>query len=422
VSDAVIAALLRRRATRAQAGRAEEPRSRAATPSGAEARLPLAALRWEEREFGAAVRRFAEDRVRPRVEAMDRAAELPRDLLDELFGRGLMGIEIPAADGGGGGTFCMTALAIEELARVDPSVALCVDVQNALVVQALLRFGTAEQRARHLPALARDVIGAFALSEAAAGSDAFALETRAERHGDSFVLHGRKMWTTNGAEAGLYVVFAQAGPVGGRQGVTAFLLERSARGLTVGRREDKLGMRASSTCELVLEGVEVGTDALLGCVGGGSGVALETLTAGRIGIAAQLVGLAQGALEAAVAHAERREQFGRPIASYQGVHFPLAEIATEVAAARLLTYEAVRLRETGASFVELLPRAAMAKLFASRVAEAAASRAVEILGGVGVTRGGEVEKYFRDAKVGKIYEGTENMQLQTIASTLVGIQ
>jgi alkylation response protein AidB-like acyl-CoA dehydrogenase len=411
-----VAALIRRRLARvpgeegASAALASSPRHAAPDPDR---------VSQDELAFVQTVRRFVEREVRPRVSSMDRVGALDPELIRLLFRDGLMAIEIPLEEGGAGGSFWYAALAIEEIARVDPSVAVFVDVQNALVVPALRRFGTPEQQRRYLPRLARDTAGAFAISEAGAGSDAFALRTRAERRGEGFVLCGRKAWTTNAAEAGLFVVFANRDPEEGRRGLTAFLVEREMPGVSLGRREDKLGMRASSTCEVVLDEVVVTEEQVLGRLGGGSAVALDALTSGRIGIAAQLLGLAEGALDEALTYAQTREQFGQRIAAFQGVRFPLAWMATEIEAARLLVHQAARRRASGHSSVELVRLAAMAKLLASRVAETAASRAVEVFGGNGVTRDHPVEKLYRDAKVGRIYEGTENMQLQTIASTLL---
>ena len=378
---------------------------------------PLTELGDEERLFRTTVRTFAEERVRPLVATMDREARYAPGLVDELFTLGLMGIEIPAHQGGGGASFFTSVLAIEELARVDPAVAVCVDVQNTIINKALLRWGDAVQRDRYLPALARSLVGAFALSEAGSGSDAFALATRAVRDGDVYRLTGQKLWITNAAEAGLYLVFASVDPAAGYRGITAFLVERDVPGFSVGAKEDKLGIRASSTCPLLLEDCAVPAANVLGAVGEGYKIAIELLNEGRIGIGAQLVGLAAGALEHAVAYAQERRQFGKAIAEFQGVQFQLAEMATDVEAARLLVYNAARLCDAGLPF---LRPAAMAKLFASEVAERVASQSLEIFGGYGFVKDYPIEKYYRDAKIGKIYEGTSNIQRQTIAKSLLG--
>jgi alkylation response protein AidB-like acyl-CoA dehydrogenase len=374
-------------------------------------------LNEDERLFQGMVRGFAEEKVKPRVMDMDRAAQIPRDLIDQLFALGVMGIEIPTVYGGAGSTFFMAILAIEELARVDPAVAVCVDVQNTLVNNAFLRWSTPAQQERFLPRLARDTVGAYALSEAGSGSDAFAMTTCARLEGDTFVLNGRKLWTTNGAEAGLYLLFANADPTKGYKGITGFVVEREMPGFTVGKKEDKLGIRASSTCELILDDVRVPRAHVVGEVGQGYKVAIETLNEGRIGIGAQMVGLAQGAFEAALAYARERRQFGRPIADFQAIQFQLAEMATDIEAARLMVYNTARLKEHGQSF---LRQAAMTKYFCSQVAERVASLALEIFGGVGYTKDFPAEKFYRDAKIGKIYEGTSNIQLQTIARTFLG--
>ncbi len=380
---------------------------------------PLTRLAGDEQAFRSKVREFAEVRVRPLVMEMDREAELRPGLVAELFSEGLMGIEVPAAYGGAGGTFFQTVLAIEELARVDPAVAVFVHVQSCLVANAVRRWGTPEQCRRYLPRLATGSVGANALSEEQAGSDSFALSTRARPDGDAFVLDGRKLWVSNGAEADLFLVFADTTPERAAQkSLSVFLVERSSPGLTVGRREDKMGIRANSTCEVLLEGVRVPRDNVLGQAGAGQRLAVEILNEGRIGIGAQMAGLAQGALEAATAYAQSRRQFGQPIATFQGVQFPLADVATQVEAARLLVYNAARLRENGAPPLELLRTSAMAKYFAAQVAEHAASQAVEVFGGRGYIRDYPAEKFYRDAKIGKIYEGTSNMQLRTIAYTL----
>jgi butyryl-CoA dehydrogenase/short/branched chain acyl-CoA dehydrogenase len=342
---------------------------------------------------------------------------MPRDLVDACFELGIMGVEIPDAHGGAGATFFMSILVVEELARVDASLAVLVDVQNTLVNNALLRWGNEEQQARYFPKLASSWVGAYALSEAGSGSDAFALACRATDKGDHFELTGRKLWITNAAEAELFIVLANVDPSRGYKGITAFLVERGFAGFQVGKKEDKLGIRASSTCELVLEGCRVPRENVLGEVGKGYKIAIETLNEGRIGIAAQMVGLAQGALEHGIRYAQERQQFGKPIAEFQAVQFLLSELATQVEASRLLAYNAARLRDTGAPFIK---EAAMAKLFASRMAELVTSKVIEIYGGYGLTREYPVEKYFRDQKVGQIYEGTSNMQLLVIAKQLLG--
>jgi len=386
-------------------------------PEELETRLPVTMLTEEEELFQGMVREFAEKRIKPHVMEMDRAGKLPRELIDELFSLGVMGIEIPAIYGGAGSNFLMSILAIEELARVDPSVAVCVDVQNTLVNNALVRWLTPTQQQRFFPRLAQNTVGAYALSEPDSGSDAFAMTTRATPDGDSFVLNGRKLWITNGAEAGLYLLFANADPTKGYKGITGFLIERDFPGFSVGKKEDKLGIRASSTCELILEDVRVPRANVVGEVGQGYKVAIETLDEGRIGIGAQMVGLAQGAFDAALAYAMQRRQFGRPIADFQAIQFQLAEMATDIEAARLMIYNTARMKENGQHFVR---QSAMTKYFCSQVGERVASQALEIFGGVGYTKDFPAEKFYRDAKIGKIYEGTSNIQLQTIARTFVG--
>ena len=379
--------------------------------------VPLTALTEEERLFADTVRQFAEDRIRPRVQAMDEAGRLDPDIIPPCFELGLMGIEIPEEHGGSGGSFFLACLAVEELSRVDPSVGVFVDVQNTLFNNCLLRWGTPEQIARYGPRMATDTVGAYALSEASSGSDAFALRTRAEKAGDLYRLNGAKLWITNGAEAGAYVVFATVDPAAGYKGITAFLVEREFSGFKVGKKEDKLGIRASSTTELLLENCEVPEENVLGEAGKGYRVAIETLNEGRIGIGAQMVGCARGALDAALAYSREREAFGRSIFEFQKVQFDLAQMATELEAARLMVRNAARLKDAGQPF---LKEAAMAKLFSSQVAERVTSAAVEIFGGYGYTRDYPVEKLYRDAKIGKIYEGTSNMQLATIAKALSG--
>ena len=378
---------------------------------------PLTALTEDEKLFQASVRRFAREQVLPHVRQMDEAGIFRKDLIAQFFALGLMGIEIPEEFGGQGGTFFQAILAVEELSAVDPSAGVIVDVQNTIFNNALLGWASPAQKARYLPRLASDSVASYALSEAGSGSDAFAMATRAEDRGDTFVLTGGKLWITNAAEAGLFVLFANARPEAGYKGITAFLVERGFPGFRVGKKEDKLGLRASSTCELVLDGCVVPRENLLGEVGQGYKIAMETLNQGRIAIGAQMIGLARGALEYATAYARQRKQFGKPIAEFQAVQFELAKMAVEVEAARLLVYNAARLRDAGFPF---LSEAAMAKYFSSEIAERVASGAVEVLGGVGVTRDYPVEKLYRDAKIGRIYEGTSNIQLATIAKKLLG--
>ena len=378
---------------------------------------PLTQLSEDETLFQTSVRRFARERLAPHVRAMDEAGVFRKDLLQEFFELGLMAVEVPEEFGGQGGTFFQCILAIEELARVDPSAAVIVDVQNTLFHNAIRRWANAEQKSRWLPRAAKDTVASYALSEAGSGSDAFALATRAVQDGDGYRLTGRKLWITNAGEAGLFLLFANVNPEHGYKGITAFLVEREFPGFQVGRKEDKLGIRASSTCELVLDGCCVPAANVVGEVGKGYKVAIETLNEGRIGIGAQMLGLAQGALDHALAYAQQRKQFGSPIAEFQGVQFELAEMAVDVEATRLMVYNAARLHDAGRPF---LTEAAMCKYFASQVAERVASRAVEILGGVGFTKDYPVEKLYRDAKIGRIYEGTSNMQRMTIAKQLLG--
>ncbi len=379
---------------------------------------PLTMLLDEEQDFQKEIRRFAEKEIKPQVSDMDTAAEMPRGLIDQLFELGVLGSEVPDALGGAGASFFSGILAIEELAKVDPAVAVLVHVHNVLVTKTLLKWGSDDLKARYLPLLTDGTVAAYSLSEAESGSDAFAMKSTAVRRGDYFVLDGRKLWCTSAAEAGLFLIFVNAAPEKGVRGITGFLVERDTEGLQIGRREDKMGIRASSTCELVLDGVKVPAKQMLGTLGSGQDVITDGLVKGRIGIAAQMVGLAQGALDAAVAYAHERRQFGQRISSFQGVHFPLSEIATEIEAARLLVYNAARLLETGAPHFKLSTPTSMAKLFASRVAERAASQAVETLGGNGFSKEYPVEKFYRDAKIGQIYEGTSNIQLRTIATGL----
>ncbi len=377
---------------------------------------PLTVLSEEERLFQSTVRKFAREQIAPYVREMDEAAVFRKDILRQFFELGLMGIEIPEEHGGQGGSFFQSVLAVEELSAVDPSAGVIVDVQNTIVNNALLRWADPDQKRRYLPRLATDTVGSYALSEAGSGSDAFALSTRAIEKDDHFLITGRKLWISNAAESGLFLLFANAKPEAGHRGITAFLIERDFSGFQVGKKEDKLGIRASSTCELILDDCRVPRSNVMGEVGKGYKIAIETLNEGRIAIGAQMIGLARGALEHALAYAKQRKQFGKAIAEFQGVQFELAKMATELEAARLLVYNAARLREAGHPFVT---EAAMAKYYSSEIAEKAASKAVEILGGVGVTRDYPVEKLYRDAKIGRIYEGTSNIQLLTIAKQIL---
>lgn len=382
-----------------------------------DAAAPLTALREDEQLFRDSVYEFADKEIRPHVREMDEQAAMNPALLSQLFDLGVMGVEIPESLGGAGASFFHSVLAVEALSRVDPSVGVLVDVQNTLVINALLRWGSDPIRQRYLPRLAKDTVGAYCLSEAGSGSDAFALTTRAVEDGDSFRLTGRKLWITNGKEAGLFIVFATINPEAGYRGITAFLVDRGAAGFTVGRKEDKLGIRASSTCELLFEDCRVPKSAVLGEVGKGYKVAIETLNEGRIGIGAQMVGLAQGALDHTIRYVRERKQFGKPIADFQGVQFQLARMAADVETARLLTYNAARLRDAGQPF---LTEAAICKLVTSEVAERVTSAAINLFGGNGYVREYPVEKLFRDAKIGQIYEGTSHMQLMTIAKQVLG--
>jgi short/branched chain acyl-CoA dehydrogenase len=377
---------------------------------------PLTLLTEEERMFQSSVRRFARERLSPRVRAMDESGIFDKALIDDLFNLGLMAIEVPEDYGGQGGTFFQSVLAIEELAKVDPSASVIVDVQNTLVANAILRWAGEEQKQQWLPRIARDTVASYALSEAGAGSDAFALATRAVEDAGGYRLTGQKLWITNAAEAGFFLLFATVNPDAGYKGITAFLVERDFPGFRVGKKEDKLGIRASSTCELILDDCRVPANNVVGEVGKGYKIAIETLNEGRIGIGAQMTGLAQGALDQALAYAVQRKQFGKTIAEFQGVQFELAAMAVEVEAARLMVYNAARLRDAGLPFVT---ESAMCKYFASQTAERVASRAVEVLGGVGFTKDYPVEKFYRDAKIGRIYEGTSSMQLLTIAKQLL---
>jgi alkylation response protein AidB-like acyl-CoA dehydrogenase len=378
---------------------------------------PLTSLSEDEALFRDSIYEFADREIRPLVREMDEQAKIPRTLLDQLFGLGVMGVEVPEALGGAGATFFHSALAVEALSRVDPSIGVLVDVQNTLVVNALMRWGTGAQKETYLARLAATSVGAYALSEAGSGSDAFGLATRAVGDGDDFVLSGRKLWITNGNEADLFIVFATIDPAAGYRGITAFLVGRDTPGFTVGKKEDKLGIRASSTCELLFEECRIPRAQVLGEVGKGYKVAIETLNEGRIGIGAQMIGLARGALDHAVHYTKERKQFGKPISEFQGVQFELARAATDVEAARLLVYNAARLRDAGKPF---LKEVAMCKIFASEVAERVSSLAVNLFGGYGFVKDYPVEKLFRDAKIGQIYEGTSNLQLQTIAKQLLG--
>jgi butyryl-CoA dehydrogenase/short/branched chain acyl-CoA dehydrogenase len=377
----------------------------------------LTSLTDEESLFRQSVREFAQSQVRPLAPEMDEQGKFSADLIKQFFDLGLMGVAIPEEYGGQGGSFFNSILAVEELSRADASAGVIVDVQNTLVNNAVLLWANEEQKRRYLPRLASDTVGAYALSEAGSGSDAFALATKAEDKGDVYVINGRKLWITNGAEAGLFIVFANLAPEKGYRGITAFLVERDFPGFTVGKKENKLGIRASSTCELILEDCIVKKENVLGEVGRGYKIAIETLNEGRIGIGAQMVGLAQGSLEYGISYSKERQQFGSPIAKFQGVQFQIAQIATELEAARLMVYNAARLKDAGENFVL---QAAMAKLFTSQVAEHVTSQVVELYGGYGYTKDYPAEKYYRDAKIGKIYEGTSNMQLQTIAKLVLG--
>jgi len=380
------------------------------------AAAPLTQLSEEEVMFQASIRRFAAERLAPHVRAMDDAGIFRQELLAEMFDLGLMAVDVPEEYGGQGGSFFKAILAIEELAKVDPSASVIVDVQNTLFNNALVRWGNDDQRRRWLPRAAKDAIASYALSEAGSGSDAFALTTRALEAGNEYRLTRRKLWITNAAEASLFLLFATVNPEAGYKGITAFLIERDFPGFVVGKKEDKLGIRASSTCELILDDCRAPKSSVIGEVGQGYKIAIETLNQGRIGIGAQMTGLAEGALGHALAYARQRKQFGKPIAEFQGVQFELAEMAVEVEAARLMVYNAARLKDAGQPY---LTEAAMCKYYASQVAERVASRAIEVLGGVGFTKDYPVEKLYRDAKIGRIYEGTSNMQRLTIAKQLL---
>ena len=379
--------------------------------------MPLTNLSEDETLFRDNIRQFAEEKIRPLVKEMDEKGVFEKDLIREFFQLGLMGIEIPEQYGGGGAKIFEAILAVQELSRVDASAGVVVDVQNTLVNNALLRWGSEEQKKRYLPRMAADTVGAYALSEAHSGSDAFGLQTRAALKGSEYVLNGRKLWITNAKEAGLFVLFATLDRTAGYKGITAFLVENNFPGFSVGKKEDKLGIRASSTCELILEDCRIPKENVLGEPGKGYKIAIETLNEGRIGIGAQMIGLARGAWEYACKYVQERKQFGKAIAEFQGIQFQIAQMATEIEAARLMVYNCARMKDAGVNFVK---EAAMTKLFASQVAERVTSLAIEIYGGYGFTKDYPVEKYWRDAKIGKIYEGTSNMQLATIAKLVLG--
>ena len=375
-------------------------------------RHALTILSEDESAFKDAIRDFAEAEIRPLVTEMDEHAKMKPELVQKLFEMGLMGIETPEKYGGAGSTFTMACMAVEELGRIDGSVSVLVDVQNTLVTNAILKWGTDAQKDSYLPKMASQWVGAYALSESSSGSDAFALKLKAEKKGDKYILNGNKLWITNGNEASFFIVFANIDTTLGYKGITAFLVEKTFPGFKVGKKEDKLGIRASSTCELLFENCEVPAANVLGQVGKGYKIAIETLNEGRIGIGAQMVGIAQGAYDATLKYVKSREQFGKSISSYQGVQFQLAEMRTQLEASRLMVYNAARLKDSGQDFIEA---AAMAKLFSSQAAEKITSRAIDLFGGNGFTKEYPVEKFWRDAKIGQIYEGTSNMQLQTIA-------
>ena len=379
--------------------------------------IPLTALSDDEILFRENVRQFAEEKVRPLAREMDEKGVFDKSLIEQFFQLGLMGIEVPEQYGGAGGKFFEAILAVEELSRADASAGVVVDVQNTLVNNALLRWASPDQKKKYLPRMAADTVGAYALSEAGSGSDAFALQTRAELKGSDYILKGRKLWITNAKEAGIFVLFATVDPSAGYKGITAFIIEKEFPGFTVGKKEDKLGIRASSTCELILEDCRVPKSNVLGEAGKGYKIAIETLNEGRIGIGAQMLGVARGAWEYAAKYAQERKQFGKSIAEFQGIQFQLAQMSTEIEAARLMVYNAARMKDARVPFVK---EAAMTKLFCSQVAERVTSLAIEIYGGAGFTKDYPVEKYWRDAKIGKIYEGTSNMQLSTIAKLALG--
>ncbi len=376
----------------------------------------LTVLTEEEELFRASVREFAEGEVRPRVEAMEHASKLDPELIKQCFELGLMAVESPEEYGGAGSTIFNAIIAIEEIARVDASLSVFVDVHNTLVTNAFMRWGNDELKKKYLTQMATSKVGAFALSEASSGSDAFALKTKAVNNGDHWLLNGQKLWITNGNEAEIFIVFATIDPDAGYKGITAFIVEKGFEGFSVGKKEDKLGIRASSTTELILDGCKVPKENVLGEVGIGYKISIETLNEGRVGIGAQMLGIAQGAYEAALKYTQEREQFGQPIANFQAVQFQLAEMALEIEATRLLVYNAARLKDAGKPF---LKEAAMAKLYSSRCAEAVSSKAIELFGGYGYVKDYPVEKFWRDSKIGAIYEGTSNMQLQTIAKLIM---
>ncbi len=376
----------------------------------------LTILSEEEVMFRDAIAAFAAEEVGPRVMAMEKAGRIDPELLPKYFELGLMGIEVPEEYGGAGGSLFMVTLAVEEISKIDAAAAIVCDVQNTLVNFPVVQYGSAEQKSRYLPRLNSETVGAYALSESGSGSDAFSLATRAEKRGDRWFLNGQKLWITNGAEAGVFVVFANADPAAGYRGITAFIVEREFKGVKVGKKEDKLGIRASSTVELLLDDCEVPEENVLGPVGQGYKIAINTLNGGRIGIGAQMIGIAQGALAATIAYLGERKQFGKPLSDFQGVQFQIAQAATDVEAARLMVYNAARLRDAGK---DIAREGAMAKLFSSQVCERVTSLCVELFGGYGYTKDYPVEKFYRDAKIGTIYEGTSNMQLQTIAKAIL---
>ena len=386
------------------------------TTESAVARPPLTLLSEDEEAFRDAVAGFAAEEVKPRVAPMERAGRIDPELIAKYFEMGLMGIEVPEQYGGAAGSLFMVALAVEEVSKIDAAAAILIDVQNTLVNYPIARYGSEALKAKYLPRLTTDTIGAYALSEPGSGSDAFALATRAEQKGDAWVLTGRKMWITNGAEAGIYIVFANTNPSAGYRGISAFIVERAFAGFSVGKKEDKLGIRASSTTELILDGVEVPAENVLGPVGQGYKVAIETLNEGRIGIGAQMIGVSQGALAAATAYVKERHQFGKSLSEFQGIQFQLAQARTETEAARLMVYNAARLKDAGR---DIAMEGAMAKLFSSQVAERVTSVSLELFGGYGYTTDYPAEKFYRDAKIGAIYEGTSNMQLNTIAKAML---
>src|ERR671916_195190 len=388
--------------------------SKAATEAYASG--PLTSYTEDEQMFRASVREFAEGEIRPRVEEMDEQAKMAPEVLKQLFELGLMGVETPEEYGGTGASFFMAIIGVEELSRVDPSVGVLMDVQNTLVNNAVIRWGSPEQKKKYLPRLASEAVGAYALSEAGSGSDAFAMQTKAVEDGDHYVLSGQKLWITNGIEAGIFVVFANANPSAGYRGITAFVVEKEFEGFSVGKKENKLGIRASSTTEIIFDSCKVPKENLLGELGKGYKVSIETLNEGRIGIGAQMIGLARGAFEAALSYTGERAQFGKHINQFQGVQFQLAEMGVELEAARLMVYNAARLKDAGLPFVK---EAAMAKLYSSRAAEHVSSKAIELYGGYGFVKDYPVEKFWRDSKIGAIYEGTSNMQLQTIAKLMI---